>query len=158
MDIEKLKASVAKEVDPKKLQNTMDNNAKEGGNEELWELAFRRKAELAGQNYDDPLERDFRVVIAAYEIYLTEKNDGRTTRANRIWQKVKEVGVKQCLVYLTTKPNATDGFKLLIKKEMHELTGECVVLKHRERFEDEVVEAARKRLLDAGIDSKKLPK
>ena len=47
MGIEKLKASIAKEVDPIKLQNVMDNNAKEGGNEELWELAFRRKAELS---------------------------------------------------------------------------------------------------------------
>ena len=157
MDIEKLKASIAKEVDPIKLQNVMDNNAKEGGNEELWELAFRRKAELAGQNYDDPLERDFWEVLAAYEICLTKKNNGKPTRASRLRPKIKNKGFKQCLIDWAMATASTDGFELLIDKDLYEFTGEYLVLKYHERFEGEVVEAARKRLLGKGIDPNKLP-
>ena len=157
MGIEKLKAYIAKEVDPRKLQNVMDNNAKEGGNEELWELAFRRKAELAGQNYDDPLERDFWSMIEVYEILLYEEHE-KNVKASRTRQKINNKGFMQCLIDWAKSPQSTQGFQTLIKRKLHDLTGEYLVLKYADRFDKEVVEAARKRLLDEGVDPNKLPK
>ena len=97
---------------------------------------------------DDPLERDFYDVLNAYEELLTEKN-GRTTKANRTRQKLKNKGVAQCLIDWALGP-PTDGFRLLTEKGLSELTAEYLVVKHESRFPPEVVESAKRRLLDDG--------
>ena len=97
---------------------------------------------------DEPLERDFYDVLNAYEELLTEKN-GRTTKASRTRQKLKNKGVEQCLIDWALGP-PTEGFKLLIEKGLAELTAEYLVVKHKGRFPSEVLEAAKKRLLDFG--------
>lgn len=63
-------------TDPKQLQTLM-KNAKRQGRDDVYFEAFRRKCELAGLNYDDPLERDFWSMLAAYEELGATKTGGR---------------------------------------------------------------------------------
>jgi hypothetical protein len=81
---------------------------------------------------------------------LTEEN-GRTTRANRTRQKLKNRGIEQCLIDWALGP-PTEGFKLLIDKGLAELTAEYLVVKHNRVFPPHVVDAARRRLRDAGAN------
>ena len=136
-------------TDPKGLRNVM-KNARTRGREDLYWVAFKRLCSLQGMNVENPLERDFYAVLAAYEELLSEKN-GRTTKANRTRQKIKNRGIQQCLSdWATGQP--TDGFKFLVAKGQPELTAEYLVIKFADRFDHKVVESARKRLSDAGPD------
>ena len=47
---------------------------------------------------------------------------------------------------------STDGFDMLLEREMPELTGEAIVLRHSEQFDNEIQNAARERLVQAGVD------
>jgi hypothetical protein len=146
MDAEK----IAKLTSEQALRNLMAN-ARRLENEAVHRLAFRRLCSLEGMNIDDPLEREFYDVLNAYEELLTEKN-GRTTKANRTRLKLKNKGVCQCLIDWTMGP-PTDGFTLLIDRGLAELSAEYLVTKHADRFPPEVVEAARKRLSPAGLET-----
>ena len=77
--------------DIKALRNLMAN-AKRLERDDVYWLAFKRLCSLEGMAFDDPLERDFYDVLNAYEELLTEKN-GRTTKASRTRQKLKNKGV-----------------------------------------------------------------
>jgi hypothetical protein len=46
---------------------------------------------------------------------------------------------------------------MLLERNMPELTGEAIVLRHARRFDTEVVAAARQRLEMAGVDMAMLP-
>ena len=129
---------IARMTDPAGLRNLM-NNARRLSREEIYMHAFKRLCELEGLNLGDPLEREFYQVLNAYEELLTEKN-GRTTKANRTRQKLRNKGVKQCLIDWATG-NATGGFELLVDKGLPELTAEYLVVRYGDRFDDEVVEA-----------------
>jgi hypothetical protein len=95
----------------------------------------------------DPLHRDFYETLAAYEQLLTEKN-GRTTKASRTRQKLKNKGVFQCLEDWAISKTPTEGFELPIEHGLIELTGEYLVLKYQDRFSSAAVTAARARLSD----------
>jgi hypothetical protein len=72
-DVSKLKTSA-------EAQNLM-NNARRMGREDIYQAAFARKCELESQAHDDPndpMVKDFWVMIAAYEQLLSEKNEKRT--------------------------------------------------------------------------------
>jgi hypothetical protein len=51
----------------------------------------------------------------------------------------------------------TDGFSMLLDRQMPQLTGEAIVLRHPEHFDDHVQAAARARLLKANVDVSALP-
>ena len=82
---------VLKMTNPVALRQLMAN-ARQRGREDVWREAFYRLCVLQGMDQKDPLHRDFYQALAAYEQLLTEKN-GRTTRANRTPQKLKNKGV-----------------------------------------------------------------
>src|SRR5579883_1100404 len=116
-------------------------NAKRLNRDDIWREAFLRLCSLEGGCQTDPLHRDFYATLAAYEELLTQKN-GRTTRANRTRQKLKNKGVIQCLEDWAMAPggtdgfnllSGTDGFNLLISHGMVELTGEFLVTKYPNR-------------------------
>lgn len=131
-------------TDPKQLQILM-KNAKRQGRDDICYEAFRRRCELLGLDYDDPLERDFHSMLAAYEELLSEKNNRRTA-ASRTRQKLKNKGVVECLEDWARGYTETDGFKLLTKAGLTELTGEYLVMKYPERFTPEAVRRAKERL------------
>lgn len=140
-------SKIAQLTDKTGLRNLMDN-ARQLDRDDVYWRAFRRLCSLEGMQYDDPLERDFYDVLNAYEELLTLKH-GRTTKATRTRQKLVNKGVEQCLIDWALGP-PTDGFKLLIDKGLPELTAEFLVVKYETRFPPPAVEAARKRLSEAG--------
>jgi hypothetical protein len=135
---------ISEYTDPKALRNLMAN-AKRLNRDDIWREAFLRLCCLEGGDQTDPLHRDFYATLAAYEELLTEKN-GRTTRANRTRQKLRNKGVIQCLEDWAMAPGGTDGFNLLISLGMAKLTGEFLVMKYPDRFSQEAVRAARARM------------
>ncbi len=140
-------SKIAAMTDARALRSLMEN-ARRLGREDVYWLAFRRLCSLEGMNLSDALERDFYDVLNAYEELLTEKN-GRTTKANRTRQKLKNKGVAQCLIDWALGP-PTDGFKLLVDKGLAELTAEYLVVKYESRFPPKAVAAAKERLATAG--------
>jgi hypothetical protein len=145
MDAEKIERL----SDKKALQNLMANARRLERDDVYW-LAFKRLCSLEGTNSEDPLERDFLDVLNAYEQLLTEKN-GKTTRASRTRQKMKNKGIRQCLEdWATGTP--TDGFKLLVEKGLTSLTAEHLVVKYAEQFSDETVASAKERLVGANAN------
>ncbi|WP_292532497.1 hypothetical protein [Methylocystis sp.] len=135
---------ISEYTDPTELRNLMDN-AKRLNRDDIWRDAFRRLCTLEGMDQSDPRHRDYYETLAAYEQLLTEKN-GRTTRANRTRQKLKNKGVVQCLEDWATNSAPTEGFDLLTQKGLAELTGEFLVLKNRDRFSPAAISAAKARL------------
>lgn len=138
---------IAQMTDPTGLRNLMAN-ARRLDREDVYLNAFRRLCELEGLDLSDPLERDFYQVLNAYEELLTEKN-GRTTKASRTRQKLKNKGVMQCLIDWAIG-SATGGFQLLVDKGLPELTAEYLVIKYKDRFEEDVVKSAKVRLVEIG--------
>ena len=98
------------------------------------------------------MEYDFWRTVHSFEHVLTEENS-RTTRLSRTRQKVQRVGVVQTLVDWALDTKRTDGFRMLLERDMPELTGEAIVLRHPSRFEVAVISAARARLEASGVDA-----
>lgn len=107
----------------------------------LWELHKIGETEL---------ERRFGEILAAYESFLSERNQ-RNTRASRTWQKIKRHGVKRALIDWATSKTEHAGFKALVDQGNWEMTAEYLVVSMANEFEPAVVAAARQRLLDAGV-------
>jgi hypothetical protein len=106
---------------------------------------------FAGAQYETALERDFWAAIAAAEELATQKN-GRKTLLNRTRQKVKRVGIKKCLEDWAFHKGTTQGFEILVNGGYSELTGEAIVIRHATEFSDDVVNAAKQRLIDCNIE------
>lgn len=140
---------ISEYTDPALLRNLMVN-AKHHGREDVWREAFRRLCVLEGMNQTDPLHRDFFETLTAYEELLTLKN-GRTTRANRTRQKLKNKGVIQCLEDWAISGVSTEGFDLLVQNGLFDLTGEYLVLKYPDRFSARAVATAKSRLEALGV-------
>ena len=134
---------------------TVMERAKRAANDSVYQDVFRRMCAISGHENDDPddpLVRDFHATLAAYEQLLTEKN-GRNQPAGRTRQKIKNKGIVQSLSDWATSKAETPGFKLLVDAGLYEFTGECVVVRHAERFPPEVVAKARARLDAHGIQA-----
>lgn len=129
---------------------TLMENAKRLGREDVWAQAFRQICVLQGQNQNDALARGFYEMLAAYEELLSQKN-GRKTAASRTRQKLNNKGIIQCLEDWAVSTTPTQGFELLIKNGLHELTGEFLVLQFPEQFSEKAVQNAKSRLEKNGI-------
>ncbi len=140
---------ISEYTDSTALRNLMAN-AKRLERDDVWWEAFRRLCALEGMDQADPLHRDFYETLAAYEELLTEKN-GRTTRASRTRQKLKNKGLVQCLEDWAVSSAPTEGFELLIQNGLAELTGEYLVLKYPDHFSDKAITAAKTRLSEHGV-------
>ena len=136
------------ETDTEKLRKIMVN-AYRIGDTEYAERAKRRVWELHKIGNTE-LERRFGEVIAAYETFLTERND-RTTRATRTWQKVRNKGVKQAIIEWVTSKQERQGFIDLVEAGYGDYTIEALVMAMPQEFDDFVVQAAHKRLRSAGV-------
>lgn len=138
-------------TDQTALRTIMENAARLGETD-IWRHAFRRLCVLDGQDQVDPLHRDFYETLAAYELLLTQKN-GRTTKASRTRQKLKNKGVVQCLEDWAISKAPADGFGLLVEQGLVELTGKYLVLKYPAHFSAAAVAAAGTRLTSLGVVS-----
>lgn len=137
------------EWDKDKLRNWMAN-AKRLGRLDVYQIALRQLCRIEGRNIDDPLESEFAVVMRALEEALTAEA-GKTKRLSRTRQKLGRVGVRQTLADLALKPTPSLGFVKLVEFNMADMSAEALILKYRDDFDQNVVEAAAKRLKDYGI-------
>jgi hypothetical protein len=141
--------------DVAKLQNWIKNAEREGA-AEVSDAARRRLIEVTAatcvDDVSDPLVLDFWKSITALEFALSEER-GKTIRLSRTRQKIARVGVQKTLADLALQTKPSDGYFLLRDRDMLDLSAEAVVLRFPNRFEEEVVEAARARL-EADADGK----
>ncbi|RYD87509.1 MAG: hypothetical protein EOP50_20650 [Sphingobacteriales bacterium] len=136
-------------TDPDKLRKLMANAVRLG----YPDLAFGcqlRIAELAGAAQKDPLERAFWTGLTAAEEFRTAEN-GRSTRLLKVRAKHKQVGAKKLLANMMMEEGLSEGFDNLVAHGRGDLTGEAIVLRHEDQFSVDVVNAARKKLLDKGV-------
>jgi len=78
---------------------------------------------------------------------------GKTKRLSRTRQKLDRVGVRKTLADLALKPRPSLGFVKLVEFEMADMSAEALILKYRDEFEPHVIEAARTRLNEYGIQT-----
>jgi hypothetical protein len=136
--------------DAKQLRLLM-KNARDRGVSVVGDAAFRKLISLVPSERPGTVEHDFWQTIHAFELVLTEER-GKTTRLSRTRQKVGRVGVIQTLRDWALSDKETDRFRMLLEREMPELTGEAIILRHRDRFTAEICAAAQDRLTGAGVD------
>lgn len=153
--IARVLAVIERSEDPEQLRRFIEN-AQRQGEEVVRQAAFRRLLHILPGETPGTIEHDFWRTIHAFEEVLREER-GRTVRLSRTRQKVQRVGVMQTLIDFALNNAATDGFNMLIERSMPELTGEAIILRHKEEFEDEVIKAAEDRLSSAGVKVDALP-
>lgn len=134
--------------DETRLRNWIANAEREGA-QEVEDAARRRLIEVrASKDVDDPNDAivlDFWKSISALEHELSLER-GKTIRLSRTRQKIGRVGVEQTLRDLTLSTQPSEGYHLLCERGMLDLSAEAVVLRYPDRFEPDVLEAARNRL------------
>ncbi len=134
---------IAKCNEPSELRRMADN-AKAAGNETVREAALRRLYTVSPDAEPGTLEHDVWQSIFALERALTEER-GKTTLLSRTRQKISRDGELETVADLVRKP-ASDGYRMLINRGWPDLTFEAVALRHPDRFDAEVLNAATKRL------------
>jgi hypothetical protein len=149
-DTARILEAIARCDDPDLLRQWWEN-AKRSGELEVAEAAFRRLIAILPADRPGTVEHEFWAMIHAFEQILSSER-GRTTRLSRTRQKVARDGVAKTLADWACDRHVTDGFRMLLDRGIPELTGEAIVLRHAREFPQDVVAAARRRLLDAGVD------
>ena len=154
-DASKVLIAISKCDDPDRLR-TFIKNAKTRNENGIVDTAFRRLISLVPSEESGTVEHDFWQTVNAFEFTFSEER-GKTTRLSRTRQKVSRVGVIETLKDWALSDKKTDGFEMLLERGMPELTGEAIVLRHPDKFDQNVRDAARARLVDAGVDMRRLP-
>ncbi|URK88011.1 hypothetical protein LP421_10550 [Rhizobium sp. RCAM05350] len=125
-------------------------NARKNGQLDVAHAAELRLFDTLPSATPGTLEHDVWRSIHALEDTLTKERE-KTTRLNRTRPKIAKVGELETIKALILSPKPSEGFSMLIERKMAELTFEAVALRHRERFDAVVLDAALARLRDAGI-------
>ena len=154
VDEAEMLAFVASCDDPEKLR-TIEKNARKRGADALADAAFRRLVSVLPSERPGTVEHDFWRSVHTLEEVLTEER-GKKTPLSRTRRKVDRVGVRRTLADWALKPEKTTGFDMLLERNMPELLGEAVILRHPDEFETDVVGAARTRLEASGVDIAKV--
>jgi hypothetical protein len=154
-DYAKILALISACDDVTKLRNWIANARKEN-QKDVEDAAFRRLIEILPKEAPGTVEHDFWRTVHAFEHMLSEER-GKTTRLARTRQKVARVGEIGTLRDWAIGSKSTEGFTMLMERNMPELTGEAIVLRHADRFDAAVVTAACKRLEEAGVNVSRLP-
>lgn len=129
--------------EPDKLRQ-MATNASRHGEEEVRKAAKLRLYKILPSEEPGTLEYDVWQSIHALEGELTDER-GKTTRLSRTRQKIGRAG-EQTTVADLILGKVSEGFRMLIVRQMPELTFEAVALRHPERFDEETLKAAEARL------------
>ena len=146
-DVAAAMAFIERCSDPKKLRVLIDN-ARDQGNAEVRRTAQLKLYSILPSEKPGTVEHDVWQSIYALEGALAEER-GKTILLSRTRQKISRDGEIRTVADLVTgKP--TEGFTMLIDRAMPELTFEAVALRHPGEFSREVLEAAQRRLDEAG--------
>ena len=148
-DYTKQLSFIEKTTDAEELRGLIAS-AKRLGATQVREAAFRKLINLGIEHEVGSVEHDFWRTVNAFEADLKEER-GKTVRLSRTRQKVAKDGVIKTLAdWAENSP--TDGFHMLLERDMPELLGEAIVLRHAEAFEPHIVAAAKARLTEANVD------
>lgn len=110
--------------------------------------ALRRLAAVSAQDAPGTVEHDCWAMVHAVE-ELRRLNGRKVSRMNRMRPKIEKEGEIAALEYCAL--NETDGFAEVMAYGTPELTAEAIVLRHREKFSQAAIKAARERLEHGGI-------
>ena len=140
---------IAKCNDPKQLR-TMAANAAQKGEHKVRRAAQLRLYEVLPSANPGTLEFDVWQSVYALEGELKDER-GKTVLLSRTRQKISRDG-EQGTVADLVRGKMSEGFTMLIERQLPRLTFEAVALRHAERFDELTLEAAALRLRDAGYD------
>jgi hypothetical protein len=136
-------------VDPKSLRQ-IAANARKMGEPTVERAALLRLYEILPSDAPGTFEHDAWRSIYALEGTLTNER-GKTTRLGRTRQKIARVGELVTIRDLIMRAKPSEGFAMLIERQMTDLTFEAVALRHPERFDGLVLDAAAVRLRSVGV-------
>lgn len=136
-------------TDPEKLRKLMANAVRLGYDDLAFECKMRI-AELAGNAYPAGVERAFFTGLVAAEEFRTADN-GRATKLIKVRAKHKKVGAIKVLSDQMMESELSDGFAQLVEHKRSDLTAEAIVMSHEDEFSVDVVNAARKKLMDNNV-------
>ena len=136
-------ARIASCSNPNELRQVA-KNARAKGEEEVRLAAQRRLYEVLPSEQPGTLEYDVWQSIYALEGELSDER-GKTVRLSRTRQKItRDKEAKTVADLIMGSPS--DGYRMLIDRNMQDLTFEAVALRHPDRFDEHVLDAARSRL------------
>jgi hypothetical protein len=151
---ERALAFIATCVDPKKLTQMIEN-ARKQREPDVERAAMLRLFEVKPEAQPGTLEHDVWRSIYALEGALTGERE-RTTLLGRTRQKIAADREAATVASLILRKEASDGFHMLLERNLAGHTFEAVALRHPARFDRDVLEAADARLRAAGHDPAKL--
>jgi hypothetical protein len=138
---------VASCEDPAKLRQIAANAS--GGRAPVLERAARLKL-YAVLPAEQPGTVDHAVWQSIYALEdVLRQERGKTILLSRTRQKIARQGVIRCVADLVAG-SASDGFRMLLERDMLDLSFEAVALRFPDAFDAAVLEAARIRLVAAG--------
>jgi hypothetical protein len=134
--------------DAKKLRQ-IAQNADERGVPELAKAArLKLYSILPGE---DPGTIEYTVWQSIYALEDVLKQErGKTILLSRTRQKIGRQGVVQCVADLVLG-RASDGFQMLLERDMLDLSFEAIALNFPDKFDEKVLAAARQRLEEVGF-------
>ena len=140
-------------TNPKNLRQIAANARMKG------ELAVARAADLRlyailPSAAPGTFEYDVWQSIHALEGTLTSERE-KTTRLGRTRQKIARAGELETIKDLILGAKPSEGFFMLIERQMGDLTFEAVAPRPPDRFDEPVLNAAAARLLSVGIEAQR---
>ena len=144
IDRKRAGALIADCSDPAKLKR-IAANASRLGEKEIERVALLQLYSVMPSAEPGTLEYDVWRSVFALEGALKDER-GKTTMLGRTRQKIARDGEVKTVADLV-KGVASDGFRMLMERDMVDHTFEAVALRHADRFENEVLKAASTRLM-----------
>jgi len=136
--------------DPARLRVLIEN-ARRKKSEIVEAAAFRRLCHVQPDAQPGSVKHDVWQAVHALEEMLSDERR-KTVRLSRTRQKIARHGEAKTVADLTLKPEPSPGFTLLVDRGAPQLLFEVVALRHPTVFDETTRDAARIRLIDAGLD------
>lgn len=136
--------------DPKKLRQIAKNSDEQGAGA-VAQAARKKLYRILPAEKPGTVEHAVWQSIFALEDVLKQER-GKTIMLSRTRQKIARHGEIQCIADLVLGP-ASDGFRMLLERNLLELSFEAVALQFPGQFEMKVLEAARARLSEVGYSA-----
>ena len=143
-------ARVAGMDDPDKLRNLIAN-AERMGVLPVRDAAFRRLALVQTEAEPGSIEHDLWQTIYAFEQLLREER-GKAVRLTKTRMRLTKAGPVKALSDFAATTTEMRGFDTLVARGLSDMTGEAVILRHPDDFDEDTRAAATERLQAAGAD------
>lgn len=144
IDYTKILETIAACKDVSKLNNYIDNATRKNVSI-VREAAIRQLASLIPNYEPGTLEFDFWKTVKTYELVLRE-DEKTTVNLFKTRKKAEAKGIEITLSEWVLNKSHGWVFNTLVEMGKPELTGESVVLRYADRFDEAIVEAATERL------------